>query len=256
MGCEAPPREYSKNTLDRRRTRILNCWTRMAVIGVILLPLTPATMGAQALNEAFLRSAVLITFEIEGTPNPQRSVGTGFFLFRPVKADQGHVLLITNKHVLPPTGTPKSIQIRVTIGTGEKAAVRFVDVPIVGTNGKYMPTVRLHPHAGFDVAAVTRISQTSVGNSKTPRRLPIWSWNIRVLSANSTAPSNGGVSCAWPGHWSMKRFMPSSGPGSQRYWRQPQKSSPASRVAGTLVWYRMRGVRASLSSRGSEPGAG
>src|SRR5574337_79953 len=100
----------------------------------------------QALNEAFLRSTALITFG--------QSAGTGFFLFRPVSGDQGHVLLVTNKHVLPPTGTPRNIRIRVTIGTGDKAAVRFVDIPIVGNDGQYLSNVRLHPTPGFDVAAV------------------------------------------------------------------------------------------------------
>jgi len=98
------------------------------------------------LNEAFLRSTALIA--------SGESAGTGFFLFRPVHGDQGQVLLITNKHILPPTGTPKNIQIRVTVGTGEKAAVRFVGIPVVGTDGLYLPHVRLHPIAGFDVAAL------------------------------------------------------------------------------------------------------
>ncbi len=120
--------------------------------------LTPILLGAQALNEAFLRSTVLITFEAGPT---KKSAGTGFFLFRPLTGDQGHVLLITNKHVLPPAGVEKSIQIRVTIGSGDKAAVRTVDIPVVGKDGKYLSTVRLHPNAGFDVAAVN-VTETIV----------------------------------------------------------------------------------------------
>lgn len=50
----------------------------------------PTFLGAQALNEAFLRSTVLISFE--PAPNTKTS-GTGFFLFRPLTGDQGHVLL-------------------------------------------------------------------------------------------------------------------------------------------------------------------
>ena len=113
---------------------------------LVALLASSAPSEGQALNEAFLRSTALITFG--------KSAGTGFFLFRPVSGDQGHVLLVTNKHVLPPTGTPQNVQIRVTVGTGDKAAVRFVDIPVVGTDGQYLPNVRLHPTQGFDVAAV------------------------------------------------------------------------------------------------------
>lgn len=56
--------------------------------------------------------------------------------------------------MLPPVGAEKAIQIRVTIGSGDKATVRLVDVPVVGKDGKYLPTVRLHPSPGFDLAAV------------------------------------------------------------------------------------------------------
>ncbi|MBA3017462.1 MAG: hypothetical protein KJ550_09605 [Proteobacteria bacterium] len=96
--------------------------TSLLIALALLASATPSE--GQALNEEFLRSTALITFG--------KSAGTGFFLFRPVHGDQGHVLLITNKHALPPIGTPQSIQIRVTLGTGDKAAVRFVDIPIVG----------------------------------------------------------------------------------------------------------------------------
>ncbi|PWB77149.1 MAG: hypothetical protein C3F08_10355 [Candidatus Methylomirabilota bacterium] len=113
---------------------------------LVALLVSPAPSEGQALNEAFLRSTALITFG--------KSAGTGFFLFRPVNGDQGHVLLVTNKHVLPPIGSPQNVQIRVTIGTGDKAAVRFVDIPVVGTDGRYLPNVRLHPTPGFDVAAL------------------------------------------------------------------------------------------------------
>lgn len=118
------------------------------LVGVVALSVC---VGGQALNEAFLRSTVLITF----APAPGKtSAGTGFFLFRPVSGDEGHVLLVTNKHVLPPIGTARNVQIRVTVGTADNATVQSVDIPIVGNDGKYLPTVRLHPNAGFDVAGI------------------------------------------------------------------------------------------------------
>lgn len=119
-------------------------------LSVALLLLTVSVEG-QALNEAFLRSTVLITFE----PTPGRlSAGTGFFLFRPTSGDQGQVFLVTNKHVLPPAGAQRSVHIRVATGSAERSTVRQVEVPIVGSDGKYLPTVRLHPNQGFDIAAV------------------------------------------------------------------------------------------------------
>lgn len=40
------------------------------------------------------------------------------------------------------------------MGTGEKATVQFVEIPVVSSDGKYLPNVGLHPNVGFDVAAV------------------------------------------------------------------------------------------------------
>jgi hypothetical protein len=130
--------------------RVRRLFLRAAFLSALLGTL-PSIVDAQALNEAFLRSTTLV--EYQNGPNSV-SVGTGFFLFRPTTEYRGQVLLITNKHVLPPEGSARSIKIRVTVSTGEKAAVQFVEVPIVGADGKYLPTVRLHPNPGFDVAAV------------------------------------------------------------------------------------------------------
>jgi hypothetical protein len=121
-----------------------------------LILLSPALARSQSVNEAFLRSTVLISYQAPlGTIS-----GTGFFLFRPLHNDQGQVLLITNKHVLPPLGAEKTIQIRVATGPLGNATVHLVDVPIVGKDGAYLPNVFLHP-AGFDVAAVN-VTETIV----------------------------------------------------------------------------------------------
>jgi Trypsin-like peptidase domain len=103
------------------------------------------------LNEAFLQSTVLVMFQ--SSPN-MSSVGTGFFVFRPLEGDKGHVLLVTNKHVLPPVGQPKSVQIRVSIGSSDKTEIRLIEIPVVDINGKYLPNVKTHPKAGFDVAVI------------------------------------------------------------------------------------------------------
>ncbi len=136
-------------------------------VGIIFF-LAHATAGAQSLNEEFLRSTVLITFQ----SGPNTSSGTGFFLFRPINADRGQVLLVTNKHVLPSAGAEKNIQIRVVTGAADKAAVRLVDVPIVDKNGKYLPTVFLHPNTGFDVAAVN-VTETIIKQNVQGSWLPL-----------------------------------------------------------------------------------
>lgn len=121
------------------------------------------------MNEAFLRSTVLVSFE--AAPG-RASVGTGFFLFRPVNGDQGHVLLVTNRHVLPPLGAPRNIQLRVTVGTAGTSTVRSIEIPLVGTDGKYVDTVRLHPNPGFDVAAVN-VTETIVQQGIQATWLPL-----------------------------------------------------------------------------------
>lgn len=123
---------------------------RCAVLLLMAVTSAPGAEG-QALNEAFLRSSVLVTFE--SAPGKE-SFGTGFFLFRPISGDQGHVFLVTNKHVLPSEGAARNVKIRVAVGTGAAAVVRFVEIPVVGKDGKYLPSVRLHKTPGFDVAAV------------------------------------------------------------------------------------------------------
>ena len=126
-------------------------WRHTTIVAAgIVLGLT-ATTWAQALNEEFLRSTVLVSFdEARGV----QSFGTGFFVFRPTSGDQGHVLLVTNKHVLPPAGTPRTITIRVSTSPADNPSIHLVEVPVVGTDGKYLSNVRLHPNPDFDVAAV------------------------------------------------------------------------------------------------------
>lgn len=103
------------------------------------------------MNEAFLQSTVLVTHE---TGPDHMSAGSGFFVFRPIEDDKGHVLLITNKHVLPLESNTKSIQIRVTVKYANNVEVRFVEIPIVGANSKELPNVKVHPNPDFDIAAI------------------------------------------------------------------------------------------------------
>jgi hypothetical protein len=116
----------------------------------VVAVLSAAQGNGQALNEAFLKSTVLVTYQTEGG----QSFGSGFLLFRPIQGDQGHVFLVTNKHVLPPNDRPRTLTIRVNVKSPTDPEVKNIGVPIVSEVGKYAPIVRLHPTAAYDVAAV------------------------------------------------------------------------------------------------------
>jgi hypothetical protein len=103
----------------------------------------------QPLTEVLLRSAVLVQYDFGN----QTSSGTGFFVYRPLQGDKGHVFLITNKHVLPKKGIARSILIRVATGPTDQATVTGVPVLVEDKNGEYLPKVRLN-HDEADIAAV------------------------------------------------------------------------------------------------------
>jgi hypothetical protein len=121
------------------------------VILVIVLLLFYGVAGGQAMNQAFLNSTVLVSFNID---DKSSSVGTGFFVYREIQSGKGHIFLVTNKHVLPKEGNEKSVNIRVNTRGGDKFQVQQIIIPIVGKDGKYLPTVILHPQQDFDVAVV------------------------------------------------------------------------------------------------------
>lgn len=125
--------------------------------------------SSQVLDKLFLNSTVLISYTVTAPPNVSGNApsgntapqvlgvknGTGFLLFRNVGVAKGQVYLITNRHLLPPEGTKKEIQIRVVVRLADGSArIEEISVPIVGDDGKYLPTVRLHRDAATDVAAI------------------------------------------------------------------------------------------------------
>ena len=120
------------------------------VISIIILLLFYGVAGGQAMNQAFLNSAVLISFKID---DKNSSAGTGFFVRREIQSGKD-IFLVTNKHVLPKEGNEKSVNIRVNTRRGDKLQVQQIVIPIVGKDGKYLPMVKLHPQKGFDVVVV------------------------------------------------------------------------------------------------------
>lgn len=144
-------------------------WFRVALLA-LCAALMSADASSEVLDKLFLNSTVLISYPVtssptaSGTPAPDGSTppqvlgvmnGTGFLLFRDVGVAKGQVFLVTNRHVLPPEGTKKDIQIRVVVRQNDGAAkIEEISVPVVGSDGKYLPSVRLHRDPATDVAAI------------------------------------------------------------------------------------------------------
>lgn len=123
------------------------CW--LAIVSVALLTLL--SLEGFAMNDAFLNSTVLVIFSVE--PN-KTSSGTGFMMFKEIEPGKGHIFLVTNAHAIPPEGSTRNISIRVMTKSGETVAVKLLDIPVLGADGKYLDTVRIHPKKGFDVVAI------------------------------------------------------------------------------------------------------
>jgi hypothetical protein len=125
--------------------------------------------NSEKLDKIFLNSTVLISYQVTAPPAPAADSskpaqppqilgvknGTGFILLDGVGIAKGRIYLITNRHILPPEGAAKEIQIRVVATQNDGVTkIEEISVPIVGSNGKYLPSVRVHPDPATDVAAV------------------------------------------------------------------------------------------------------
>lgn len=135
------------------------------------LILVSCAASSQVLDKLFLNSTVLITYTVTSpapaaadsepgaTPKPSQVVGaingTGFLLFSEVGISKAKVYLVTNRHLLPPEGQAKDIQLRLVVRQNNGASkIEEISVPIVGNDGKYLPSVRLHRDPATDVAVV------------------------------------------------------------------------------------------------------
>ncbi len=138
-------------------------------VGLFCTLLMCAGASAEVLDKIFLNSTVLISYPVtaprtananSSASNPAQQVlgvmnGTGFLLFSDVGISKARVYLITNRHVLPPEGEKKDIQLRVVVRQNNGSAkIEEISVPVVGTDGKYLPTVSVHSEPTTDVAAV------------------------------------------------------------------------------------------------------
>ena len=145
-------------------------WFRAASLA-FCVALAAHTACADVLDKVFLNSTVLITYVVtapppaasgepsSGTNKPPQPLGvmngTGFLLFGNVGLTKARVFLVTNRHVLPPEGQPKEIQLRLVVRQNNGAAkIEEISVPIVGNDGKYLPNVRVHSDPATDVAVV------------------------------------------------------------------------------------------------------
>ncbi len=150
---------------------MLSRW--LAACAFLLAILMPGTAYAQFVDETVMNSTVLISSQVEppgglnGNQGPVWSRGTGFLIFKNLGYMKGQVFLITNKHLLPregPPGDPKDIKVRVVVrGVDGSSRVEDVSVPVVGPDGKYLNSVRVHPDPATDVAAIN-IATTAFGS--------------------------------------------------------------------------------------------
>jgi hypothetical protein len=134
--------------------------------------LSGAAGWAQLVDEAVMNSTVLISSEVEPPGSlpgqaPALSRGTGFLIFKNIGLIKGQVYLITNRHLLPhegPPGKPKDMKVRVVVRDEDGSSrVEDVSVPVVGADGKYLNSVRIHPDPATDVAAIN-IATTAFGS--------------------------------------------------------------------------------------------
>jgi len=143
------------------------------MLGVCVLLLGPTEVAAQVLDKTILNSTVWISYDIAAPatetkslqgPSPTRpkseaptvAGGTGFLFLEGIGYSRGQVYLVTNKHVLPPEGKPQDIKIRVAMRNNDGSAhVNEVSIPVVGADGKYLESVRVHPDPDTDVAAIS-----------------------------------------------------------------------------------------------------
>ena len=133
------------------------------IVSLILLVCLWATVArGQALGEAFSTSAVLVSYK----PTAQGLIsGSGFIVFHEsqrgvqvlipgVEPKTGFYFLVTNKHVIPPVGRRLQVTIRVQTRQSDQTQVRNLTLDIMATDGRYLPSVRLHPSSDVDVAVI------------------------------------------------------------------------------------------------------
>jgi S1-C subfamily serine protease len=85
------------------------------------------------------------------------STGSGFIFFRPEDPSNQSkppfsVFLVTNRHVLPPEGRECKLAMRASIAVDGAPALKVIDIPVVGTDGKYLDSVKRHQEN--DIAAI------------------------------------------------------------------------------------------------------
>ncbi len=136
--------------------------------------------AGDVLDRMMLNSIVLISYTVTAPPPPSTEKsppstnknphvvgvmnGTGFLVLRNVGITKGTVYLVTNRHVLPAEGAPKDIRMRVVVHDEDGTAkIGEINIPIIGADGKYLPTVRVHKNPATDVAAVD-ISSLALGS--------------------------------------------------------------------------------------------
>jgi len=168
-----------KGEVKRGGDQLCRKWFRAASLALCTALMSGAA-SSEVLDKIFLNSTVLITYIVTApapasgdssqgaTTKPPQALGvmsgTGFLMFGEVGISKAKVYLVTNRHILPPEGQPKDIQLRLVVRQNDGATkIEEISVPIVGGDGKYLPSVHLHRDPATDVAAVN-IAITAFGS--------------------------------------------------------------------------------------------
>ncbi len=118
----------------------------------------PIGLAAQGLDQSIINSAVFIRFQKDPT---HESRGSGFIMLRQISADASanrytyQILLITNKHMLPPEhGAYSKISLRIMVRDANQTTIKDVPIDILDGQGIYLSSVALHPNSRVDVVAI------------------------------------------------------------------------------------------------------
>ena len=112
----------------------------------------PSSVDCLTRREVFSNSAVHLSRTCGDV------FGSGFIFFRPVDPSNekvGQAFLVTNRHLIPPEGTECGLELRVAVTDDGVPSVKMVAIPVVGKDGRYLDTIRLHKDNDITAINVT-----------------------------------------------------------------------------------------------------
>ncbi len=97
--------------------------------------------------ESFIDSAVFLRDE-------RGEVGTGFLVGRIGASGEPRVFLVMNRHALPEEGPDRRLWLRTRVDKDGRPVVAEIALTLTDGQGRYLPSVLVHPDPGVDLAAM------------------------------------------------------------------------------------------------------